>query len=78
MDYGYNSALLTLTPHSTPDPFCVYANGSFYLTYTTNDHSKHKARVKPFSVTHASILTRGIYYSPNMAREKFARLHDHS
>jgi len=40
MDYGYNSALLTLAPHSTPDPFCVYANGSFYLTYTTNDHSK--------------------------------------
>jgi len=38
MDYGYNSALLSLTPHSTPDPFCVYANGFFYLTYTTNDH----------------------------------------
>lgn len=28
---AYNNTVLTVTPHSTPDPFAVYHGGQYYL-----------------------------------------------
>ncbi|KAF2425281.1 alpha-L-arabinofuranosidase II [Tothia fuscella] len=33
----YNDALLTLSDTATPDPYVIFANGKYYMTYTAGD-----------------------------------------
>lgn len=31
LEMAYNNTVLTITPHSTPDPFVTYGPGAYYL-----------------------------------------------
>lgn len=35
---AYNNSVLTITPHSTPDPFVAYGPGAYYLVRNMTQH----------------------------------------